>query len=229
MGDYTYADFKERLTRELWQRDDISALVGPWINAAYMDLGTRNRFWELKIPINFEFPELNVTASTTTADGTPYVNRPAELLHLYTVFDNTNNRKLDKMSPREYFSKTDRSTTAAEGQPTNWTRYGTYLYLWPTPAAAYSLSIYYRRRPAMLSAETDKTVLGAEWDEPTLKLAVIQSLMRLKQYENAMAERADWLAKVQDLIGIYTKEDLDQRHLAKTDPNYHDWGYGHGK
>ncbi len=225
MGAYTYADFKANLTRELWQRDDISTVVGAWVNAAYMDLATRNRFWDLKIPTNFEFPELNVADSRSTSDGVPYVLRPSETLHTYWLFDNTNKRKLVKISPREYFAKTDRSTLAAEGQPTNWTRYGTYLYLWPTPAATYDISVYYRRRPAAMSMEIDTTAIGAEWDEPILKLAVIQSMMRLKQYENAAMEKQEWMSKMQDLVGIYGKENLDREHIAKTDDQYHDFEY----
>jgi hypothetical protein len=229
MGTYTYSDFKSKLTRELWNRDDVSTLVGGWVNAAYMDLCTRNRFWDVKMPHNFDFPELNVSESRTTADGTASVATPSQALFITTVFDDTNKRKLSKMSPREYFSKTDRATAAAEGQPTNWTRYGSNLYLWPTPAATYSLSVYYRKRPAEMSDDLDVTAVGAEWDEIILKLAVIQSMMRLKAYDDAAKEKADWTMKVQDLIGIYGKEEIDQRHLAEVDIVYHDWGYGGGR
>lgn len=226
MGDYTFSDFKTMLTRELWGHDSISTYVGAWVNAAYMDLCTRNRFWDLKVPTNFEFPELNASEDRTTADGIPYINKPSTALTITMLFDNTNLRRLYKMSSREYFEKNDRATAAAEGQPTNWTRYGTSLYLWPTPAAAYSLSVYYRRRPAALINEIDATAVGAEWDEPILKLAVIQSMMRLKAYEQAALEKQEWMARVQDLIGIYAKENLDEKHLAKVDQVYYK-GFGY--
>lgn len=227
MGAKTFTTFKSDLTFELQNRDNISDKVGDWINDAYMTLTTKNRFWGLKR--DFYFPQLMTQTTSTMADGTPYITTPSDALFVYSIFDTTNDTKLKRITLRDYIGKTGRADSDERGDPSHWTRVtdsgGTdRLYINPTPDGAYGVEIFYRKRPAALTG-TATTVIGAEWDYPIVKLAVIQSLQRFKQYDYADKEKAEWLDLVTGMIGIYDKEDLDGRNTWAINPAYH---VGHG-
>jgi len=220
MGTYTYSTFQSNLTFELHKRDDISAYVGNWINAAYLDLTTRDRFWDLKVPQPIVFPELCTSSASTTTDGRAYISLPTDCLYPITIHDATSDKRLHNMTWRAYIEKTDRADTTAESQLDKWVRYGGYIYLYPTPDASYSLTTYYYKRPALLSASGDVTAIGEEWDEPILKLAVWQGLMRLKDYEKAALEKAEWVAMLAGKLGAYKKQELDREEFLKPDYAY---------
>lgn len=71
-----------------------------------------------------------------------------------------------------------------------------------------------------MSANTDTTAVGEEWDEAILKLAVIQSLRRLKQYDRAALEEEAWMVMMRRKLGIYDAQTRDQ-----TDTMRPDWSY----
>jgi len=142
----------------LGQRDDLSAYVDDWINAAYLTLTTQSRFWGLKR--DFYFPELETSSSANTVDGTNYVAIPTDALVIRSVFDTTSTTKLRNMAQSKFLEYTDRADTTAESNPTEWIRQGAYIYLHPTPDAVYALTIHYRKRPALLTGSA-VTVIGA--------------------------------------------------------------------
>jgi hypothetical protein len=226
MGDKTYATFQSDLTFYLGNRGDISAYVGGWINTAYRDLATRDMFWSMSLPSGFIFPQLATSASSNTTDGVAYVAMPTDAFVLNTIHDATNDRKLESIPFKEYIEKANRADTDSEGKPQHWTRRGTSIFLYPTPDATYSLTVYYRKVPAAMSGGTDVTVLGAEWDEPILKLAVIQSLMRLGEYDKANYEKADWQESVAARVGAYLRNETDRKTYLIPDPATMNFEYG---
>lgn len=224
MGTYTLANFTDSLTFELGQRSDVSTYVANWINQAYIDFTTRNKFWQLRFPKNFRFPELDTDQPDVTIDGTAYVATPTDCLYPHTVHDDTNDKKLDNMVWRTYIKKTGRATATSEGKPAKWVRYGSRIYFHPTPDAAYTVTIYYRKIPAvMITGQT--TAIQSIWDEPILKLAVIQSLMRLKEYDKATKEKAEWIDMMAGKLGVYDYEALDRNEFFAPDIQDIDYSY----
>lgn len=224
MGDYTYTEFQDKLKFEMGQRTDVDAYRDDWINIAYRELTSATRIFTIKR--YFYFPELEtVDTSQSTTDGTAYINRPTDCLIVRQVYDTANNVRLKPIAWDKYTAYTDRATATAEGKPTEWVRSGTYLYLYKTPDATYTINVFYKKRVALLSASTDVTVLGAEWDEPILKLAVYKSFMRMKQYEAAKIEKAEWIESVAGLMDIYYHEEKGREEYLKPDPQYHQWDY----
>jgi hypothetical protein len=145
MGTYTAANFITYLTLELGQRGDITAYDDLWINAGYNWLTSRKDLY---------FPELEWKAATSvnTVDGTAYIDTTSDVLYIQGVYDTTSNQWLEKIQPRKYFKYTDRSDTAQEGAPTQWTHVAGgsnrgYIYLHPTPDAVYAITRYYRALP----------------------------------------------------------------------------------
>ena len=230
MGDYALSDFTDRLKLELGQRTDLESPTDwydKWINTAYMTLATKKRYFDGRRYHTIYFPELEVVdTSQSTTDGTAYLTTPTDCLHIRKIFDETNNVKLTAISVDEYLSYTDRDTAASEGKPTEYVRMaeaatsGSRIYLHPTPDDEYSLYIYYRKRPAELDDDTDTTLLGDEWDEPILKLAVIQAQMRLKEYDKAKLEKEEWRSMMNELVGVYDGEKLDRDEIRKPSATY---------
>ncbi len=118
---------------------------------------------------------------------------------------------------REYVANTGRETEANRSKPQKWIRDGAYIYLWPTPDAVYTMYVYYRKRPSPLSSGTETTVIGAEWDQPILWLATVDSLVRFNDFENLDKWKNEFLGMIRDRIGIYDKEQRDSADYFKVD------------
>lgn len=226
MGTKAFSEFQSDLKFELGQRTDLDSYLDDWVNAAYIDFCTRDKFWELKASVTFDFPELHVIDdSRATADGTAYVITPTDCLYIEQVHDVTNDSILRNVTWREYVEYTGRATAASENKPKKWVRYGGRIYLYPTPDAVYSLDISYRKRPAKMINASDVTEIGTEWDEDILKLAVIQSLMRLKDFEKADIERKAWVTSIASRIGIYSRDERARKFYIQPDVNYMQFKY----
>jgi len=189
-----------------------------WVNDAYIQITTKNRFWGLKK--DFDFPELHVSSTgTNTADGTAYINSTASVLYIEEVYDATSNVHLEWMPWSWYISKTDRSNTSAENNPEYWHRRGTVgtndLFLYPTPDSSYSIIYDFRKRPPVITS-AQATLIGAEWDEPILMLALIKGCQRMGMFEKAQHLKAEWIDMVSGMLG--GKEELAKRGGIK--PKY---------
>ncbi len=217
MGTKTFTEFSADLTFALGNRSDLAAYVGPWINSAYMTLATGNRVWGLKK--NFYFPELGTSSTAVTVAGTATVATPTDALIVRHVWDTTNDIKLDRIAWSTYVEYTGRATSTSRGAPIEYIRQGVYIYLHPTPDAVYTMTIYYRKRPAVLTGSAT-TVIGAEWDEPLLKLATAQSWLRLQAVDKYKCWREEFLSDVSGLIGIYDQEESDEHGYLRPDPAY---------
>jgi hypothetical protein len=217
MGTYTYQNFQDYLKFNLGQRTDIVTYLGNWVNQAYVDLTTKNKFWDLKMPTNFDFPELRTSTTATTTAGTPYIVSPTDLLYIRHIHNDTSDMKLDKIRFMEYVRDTGRATSNSYSKPLQWIRDGGNIYLYPTPDATYTLSVYYRKRPAAMSATTDTTVIGAEWDEPILWLATVQACMRLNDFDKMKIWLEALVESLSSKLGIYAKEEVDTADKFRPD------------
>ncbi len=132
--------------------------IARWVNDAYRDLCTKNRYMGLRK--NFVFPTLEVSTDDTTVDGQSYVPTPSDALIVRHIYDTTNDKKLERINWYTYISYTDRETAASEGKPSEWVRSAGNIYLHPTPDAAYDVDIFYKKIPPALSAVADVTLVG---------------------------------------------------------------------
>ena len=210
MGSINFSEFTTYLKQRFGMADNWDAVYGVWINTAYRMVANRDTVGKKKV----YFPELNVSTALSTSDGVAYVSVPTDCASVTEVFDDTSNVRLDWIPFSEYLSKTDRDTAAAEAAPTYWNRSGGYIYLYPTPDATYSLTTYYRKRPATLTG-TDVTAIGQEWDDIILELAVFVG--RNWANEPDKAEYARKLAEdmITQTVGIYDTEERARREKLR--------------
>ena len=212
MGTYTYPEFQNKLRFEIGMRDDVdtdytNVSLGGWVNAAYIDLTSREDLY---------FPELEATTTDSTADGTDYIDTPSDVLIIRTIWDSSSDVKLSAISLNDYVGTTGRADSTQRGAPADWIRHGSKIYLVPTPDAVYGITIYYRKRVTPLSG-SGTTSVGAEWDEVILKTAVVQSLRRLKRYEEAVIEQKFLDERIRDLKRLYFQEHLDREDVRYPD------------
>jgi hypothetical protein len=215
MGTYGFDDFKKYLKIRCGQRTDLEAVAGEniyglLVNESYLHITTRKTLFEVKL--DFRFPELETVDSTTGIDttaGTAYVAIPTGAVNIIDVYDYDNEKHLDYITPREYFKNTDRYDADKRSTPTEWTRFTSYIYLHPTPDAAYTLIRAYRKIPTLLTGTTG-TVIGAEWDPVILEFAVYKAMSWLQEFEKAKFIKEEVKDMLVGLAGIYEPEELQR-------------------
>lgn len=197
------------ITARLGNRTDISSRVLMWLNDGYVELllSPRFNFWELDTSGTFV-----TVSSTRTYSLTSFTT----LWFLLTVRDTTNIRRLRQAHVREFDE-----IQHVSGQPTRYARYGTTLELDPTPDGAYTIQLRYRKRPDELTLGGSH-LLGREWDEVLVALAVLKGREALEQTEQASAQRQ----LVEHLLA--TREDAlaleDQDSDTTIGPDLQGWG-----
>lgn len=185
---------------------------GIWINSAYRQLCTQDKVLGLKK--NLYFPQLMTSTTKTTTDGQAYITTPTDAIYIKDIYDTTNNAGLSWIPWKKYVDYTDRTTASSEGDPKEWTRYSTSIYLHPTPDATMTMTVYYKKLVADLTG-TQTTDIGAEWDDVILELAAYKMFTWIHEYDKAKFVKETFLEMATGLADIYGEEEKD------TDEN---WG-----
>lgn len=226
MGTYTFSQFKTFAKLHLGNNTEFESPINyyeTWVNAAYTQLTTQDKFWGIRK--SFYFPQLETSDTTkSTSDGVAYVTLPTDCLIVREVYDRTNDIHLKWMPWSEYVHKTNRTDTTAEGESSYWVRQGSSIYLYPTPDGTHALTIYYRKVPAILTASAT-TAIGVEWDEAILSLAVYKAFMWTGEYEKAKIFKQEFLDTVAGIVTIYSQEEKARDEVWRIDPAYKVAGY----
>jgi hypothetical protein len=217
MGLYTYAQFKDRLKLRLGNNDAWDDYYGVWINSAYRELCTKQTVWELKRTLYI--PQLETSTTAATVDGTGYVSVPSDCLAIREVYDSTNELRLTWMSWPYYISKTNKSVEADRDEPLLWHRKGGYIFLYPTPEDAYTLTIYYKKLVDDLTDNAEVTDIGAEWDDIILEMAHFHARMWNNEYDKAKISKEYAKEKVAELMMVYGTEEKARTEMLRPDPN----------
>lgn len=162
------------------------------INHSYYEIATR-----------FRHPEMiQVTTGTLTASDATYA-LPTRYWYSLSFRDETNDQTL-VYRPLSWIKAQDIDAT---GQPMFYTRRGSEVILYPTPAGAYSYTWYYVARPALLSAGGDTTTFdGQEWDEIVKWGAVWRCFQTLGQQDRMIHTRNIWRTLINSMPETLTLE-----------------------
>jgi len=171
---------------------NVNSLEGTWINNAYLELCSKNKFWRFKVPPTFNFPELDTDTTATGSDGDTHISKPTDALFVHSVWDMTNDKELDYKDHPWYVARKGRTDANCEARPSYWIPYSNKIYLYPTLNAEYNFRIYYRKRPAKLTG-TNTTIIGEQWDEPILMLAASRGFMLLRDFKKAKEWREKFI------------------------------------
>jgi hypothetical protein len=226
LGLKTFAELSADLKTELGEWSPDTEKYGDWINDAYLTITTMRYFLDRNgRRRSVYFPELgDMSSEAVDSDNThSYISVPSSAFIIEAVHDYTNDVKLTRLTSwREYIGKTGRFDSDSTAPATHYIRRGTYIYLYPTPDDSDTYYIYYRRRPEKLVGSTTPTIIGAEWDYPIVKLAKLQSLLRLKDYESYKFEKEEYQELMMERIGAYDDEKLDREDSLAPNSSYTD-------
>ncbi len=219
MGEKTKTEFEDELRLNIGDNDFLDDNLTSYINIAYLTITTQKRV--LGINRDVRFPELEVFDDAQfTSDGQPYINVPINCHLIRYLWDKTNDTKLNAISHREYIKKSGRADSDAEDKPLKWVRRGTFIFLYPTPDAAYNMYVYYKKRPIDLSDDVETTAIGAEWDEAILQMAVYQTHLRLGEFDHAKVKKEYLMELLHSLAGMYDEEHRDRKDIFRPDETY---------
>ena len=208
MGQMQLSEFQSELLFEMGNDDTINEYRTDWINRAYRTLTTQDQFFGKDISLYF--PELETSTASTTADGTATVAMPSDAHFIRTIWESSSDVKMTNISWSDYIERTGRGTEDSRSAPRFWVRRGTNVYMYPTPDGAYGITMYYKKQITELSDATDTIEIGEEWDEAVLKLCVIQSMYRMKRYDDAEKEEPIFLNMVSGIASAYAHESEDR-------------------
>jgi len=105
---------------------------------------------------------LKADDTISTVDGDKEYGKPSDYWYMRIVKDETNNQKLTYRR-LEWIEEREDGTT---GQPLYWTIEDDHIRFYPTPDDAYTIRLWYVKRPVELALPTDTDALEREFSEP---------------------------------------------------------------
>lgn len=180
----TIGDLVPDVAEALQERTDIAAITPRYIRKAIIELTESTPFEELR-RIG---PSVTTTLGLATYPVSFFLNVADDYNYMETLVvfidpgSNTVKYALDYMTPKAIETITAPATT---GLPAYWSRFGTNIYLAPTPNAAYTMFARYQVKhpfPEDLSAlASQPLMLPDSWEEivvysAALRIAIVKRL-----------------------------------------------------
>jgi len=141
----TYATLQSNVA-DMLSRSDLTTQIAQAINRAVAYYG-RERFWFNEATTSFS--TTNATRAYTTTTLPSYVQE-IDVVELATSSD-----RWPLVRRTHEYLLTISGDGTHKGQPMDWSWYDGYLYLYPTPDAAYTVHLAYQTGYADLSAGSD--------------------------------------------------------------------------
>jgi hypothetical protein len=100
----------------------------------------------------------------------------------------------------------DDTTRNASGVPLYWYKYGNTIKLFPSPAAAYTLTLRYYKKPTVLSADGDVPDIPSEFEELLVVGAGYRILQVKDNYDQAAILENKYHELLQKLVMRYSQD-----------------------
>lgn len=173
-------------------------------------------YWE--VLDKFKFREKEVSGTFSTVIGTKFyqVPSPFEALQSLSIEDvNTLQHKpLDRID-KDVFEQVYVNRTDAQGKPENYFREGNGVRLWPTPDAAYVLTISYWTVLADLGSLNPQTNIPQNWHEIILFGAISRAFLGVnRDFEGSQHARAYQVSLIEGTTPVEEKEQFDSHRAG---------------
>jgi hypothetical protein len=188
---------------------------GLWVNQAYKHICSSTNLFGIARKVII--PELETMVTVATVASTATIAIPTAYTIVRYMFDSSNNTRLRWIPESKYVNYTDRSLTSAYAKPNEWCRMGQYIYLHPTPDAAYNIQVFYKTLPTDLSGD-GVTEIGSEWDEPITTLATYKGMMKMRELDQANSIKTELVSMLGDVIPAAHEEERDRQEWIRPDP-----------
>lgn len=181
----SYKSLQDEVLQYQFSESKYRPLVAVWLNDA-----------QRKAVIQSEFRTQQEVKAFTTTSGDGTLELPSNFARWIDFYDTELNWPLTALELREY----DALVTTS-GRPTAYTVAGDQITLWPTPDAAYGLSLRYWRLPADMVADGDEPEIPAQYHEVLIAYAMNKAYLRENDYQAAATWKAEWEAGVLKMRG----------------------------
>jgi hypothetical protein len=210
MGNYTLAEYRDRLWMSMDRRPDLDpadpdneTMMDGWINDAYTHICD---------PKIYRHPAMRDVVLTPLVAGTRAYALPADIwaIRFVRLVDGSN-ALIRSIKPRT--EQQILSTTAATGEPSSYARESDDIFIDTVPAAAdvgKVLLIYHWITPALLAVDGATTTISGRFDPGLLKFAAGYGWADQNQFERSDQCFALGAALVNDVGDIESQEHIDE-------------------
>lgn len=140
----------------------------------------------------FEFMKTSqaYTVAIGVADITNGVGLPANLDQIIDLVDTTTGGEqvityMEQTELDRLYPDNQDTTLHPNGKPLYWYREGTYVKVFPAPAAAYTFRLKYYKKPTILVADADVPEVPSNFEEMLVSGASYRVLQAKDQYDQA--------------------------------------------
>jgi hypothetical protein len=165
--------------------ENYRELIKRWLNTA-----------QRKAVQQSEFRTQEEVKAFTTAASDATLELPADFSRWIDFYDTGSKWPLTPLEKAEYDA-----LEGSSGRPTAYTVVGNQITLWPTPDAAYSLSLRYWRLPADMVADGDEPEIPAQYHEILVAYAMQKAYARENDYTSSRFWKEEWEAGVAKIRG----------------------------
>lgn len=208
-------------------RSDLDTLVNSWINDTRLDLA-----------LKYNFHYLYTESCASTVAGSATYALPDDFLGHETVW--CNNKKLARMTPREFDELTDTdsgatayprklpiesgstvTSTSNSGPPDYYVHRGMNLELYPTPGAVYSLRVKYYAQPTDFSTDAEYDYITTFHPETVIWGTALRGAIYLDDDQKVQKFESAYSNSIQEMIKRERDfEQEDQHPRMKTFQDY---------
>lgn len=166
MGDLTVANIASRVRRQ--QGDEAGLLLTDqafidWVNDAMKEIVIQNDL------LKWRSTALSVVGQANYAV-------PSDLLRFHSLtYDGEALREVSLQEAQKTVPNIDDTANYTRGVPQSFWQYGNEFFIWPAPASAKSLVIYYNRKPTLVTTTANTPELNARYDNRIIDYCMAQA------------------------------------------------------
>lgn len=174
MGNYTLAQFRDRLQKTLGNKGFTDPELDVWINAGYAEVSGAVQF-------EFAYPSI---ASVNIAEGTSEGVGLDALASIESVTIDEEGIVLVRTSVENIRAR--QKEGRQRGKPQYYARYGNSLVVYPVADKAYTVTVVGEGDPSPLSNEDERTPFHSTWDNAVHMFAAAQAFFDLGEDERGL-------------------------------------------
>ena len=170
----TFSQLKDEVLSHQFSTSQYSDYAGARINEG-----------QLYVTAQTDFRELEDSEAYTTVSGTSTLALPSDYQRVYTLTVTNSNNTLTGL---EQTSRSDIDTmpTDSTGKPEKYCIDGSNIKLWPTPDAAYTMTLRHYRDPATLTNASDTPEIPGKYHHLLVSYALWKCYERENDYNAAI-------------------------------------------
>ena len=166
MGDVTVANIAARVRRQ--QGDEAGLILTDgafidWVNDAMKEIVLQNDL-------------LKWRSTALSVVGQPNYAVPSDLLRFHSLtYDGEALREISLQEAQRVVPNIDDTSNYTRGVPQSFWQFGNEFFIWPAPASAKSLVIYYNRKPTAVTLIGNTPELNARYDNRLIEYCMAQA------------------------------------------------------